>query len=443
MTLAIDLDFQASQWIPLILLLGPWPFTKWVLIPLGMPRLAFAVTHLAILVWPGRPHRGAFVAASWAALRSKRDEEKFLGWMEAQLGRRTNFGSCEVTAYGLIAAKRGHIKDARTLMGSVILLETRWDMAQRLSREWLVAEAIGRGAWQQAHQIVARTSSFTQTRASLLLGAIAGRLTGKEEVSDRTLWALWLLGPRRRQTMDLVKRATRHAAGATEGMAPSEVILPAFGDDLHRGALLLHAALHQRDSKRLTVKDLCRLAQAWDRALEAESLRGLIQGRAQALGTPPEAATRELAEDIQEDLSQWIRTSHLALGTIRERGPTLNGAIKKLGDELLSKLELSAKILRERIDSRRALSIIDEWREWLDLQMQAQSIAQVGEHKLRRLSFAAVHGPLCGLAVWLFNDRGQRHAAHAIFRWLLKEARAVGDTEAVQLQESNVSASAD
>ena len=49
---------------------------------------------------------GAIVAAAWAALRSKREVRDFLDALEEQLkGRR--LGVAEVTAFRLIAAKRG------------------------------------------------------------------------------------------------------------------------------------------------------------------------------------------------------------------------------------------------------------------------------------------------------------------------------------------------
>ena len=57
---------------------------------------------------------------------------------------------------------------------------------------------------------------------------------------------------------------------------------------------------------------------------------------------------------------------------------------------------------------------------------------------LRRLSFPRVNAEVCHLAVWLFNVRGQRALANAMFRWLLAEAEAVGDERAASLARDNL-----
>jgi hypothetical protein len=62
----------------------------------------------------------------------------------------------------------------------------------------------------------------------------------------------------------------------------------------------------------------------------------------------------------------------------------------------------------------------------------------LGGLPLRRLAFSTVHGPVCGLAVWLWNTRAERAIANAMFGWLLAEAIIVDDAEAIRLQERNV-----
>ena len=49
--------------------------------------------------------------------------------------------------------------------------------------------------------------------------------------------------------------------------------------------------------------------------------------------------------------------------------------------------------------------------------------------------------PVCALAVWLFNERQENHAAHAIFFWLMEHAHRVDDVDAIRLQQGNVAAS--
>ena len=42
------------------------------------------------------------------------------------------------------------------------------------------------------------------------------------------------------------------------------------------------------------------------------------------------------------------------------------------------------------------------------------------------------------MAVWLWNTRNEYALSHAISKWLLGEALAVGDTEAIELCTRNV-----
>jgi hypothetical protein len=49
-----------------------------------------------------------------------------------------------------------------------------------------------------------------------------------------------------------------------------------------------------------------------------------------------------------------------------------------------------------------------------------------------------LHTVLCSFAVWLFNVRGERPMGNAIFRWLVEQARRVGDERSIELQERNV-----
>jgi hypothetical protein len=45
------------------------------------------------------------------------------------------------------------------------------------------------------------------------------------------------------------------------------------------------------------------------------------------------------------------------------------------------------------------------------------------------------------MAAWLWNKRGEYALSHAISKWLLSEALAVGDTEAIELGHRNCSLS--
>lgn len=453
MIAAIDLDavlplaaLAALAAVPVlvptvVLLFLPWPLTRYVLIPLGLPRSSFVVTHLALLTWAGQTRRGAIVAAAWAALRSKRDERDLLDWLESLLARRTPLGVQEVTAYGLIAVKRGHLDDARSLLSSADELAKNHGptLAGAIAAEWVTADAAARGDWERVYEVA--HADAVRTRATRLVGDVAGRLTGRDEAPPWRLWLRWLVAPHRIHTHALVRRALDQAPGSATRVVPDAVVLPQ-ADDPFLAALTLHAALLERPSTALLAEDLVRLARAWDEAFDDPATAQGIADRANALGSPAsDRALTQLMDDVEQDLVALARTADLAPPGPMVASRTLQGALKKLRADALAELELAADLLEHRVDEKRALPAVDEWRDWQKLRHQAEAAFRVGDPKLKRLVFAALHGPVCALAVWLFNDRHERHAAHAIFSWLLEKAEEVDDVDAIRLQQGNVTAS--
>jgi hypothetical protein len=53
------------------------------------------------------------------------------------------------------------------------------------------------------------------------------------------------------------------------------------------------------------------------------------------------------------------------------------------------------------------------------------------------LLFPHAHTALNRLAVWLWNERKEHVLSQAISEWLLAEALAVGDAQAIELHQSN------
>ncbi|MCW5805152.1 MAG: hypothetical protein KIT31_22465, partial [Deltaproteobacteria bacterium] len=80
---------------------------------------------------------------------------------------------------------------------------------------------------------------------------------------------------------------------------------------------------------------------------------------------------------------------------------------------------------------------IDEWREFIALQAAYTSAVEAGGLELRRLAFPHAFSTGSNMAAWLWNSRNEYTLSHAISRWLLDEALAVGDTEAIELGHRN------
>src|SRR5262245_41893561 len=80
---------------------------------------------------------------------------------------------------------------------------------------------------------------------------------------------------------------------------------------------------------------------------------------------------------------------------------------------------------------------IDEWWEFLALRTAYDVAVIVGGLELRRLAFLHVFSKGSNMAAWLWNKREEYALSHAISKWLLDEALAVGDVEAIELGHRN------
>jgi len=88
-----------------------------------------------------------------------------------------------------------------------------------------------------------------------------------------------------------------------------------------------------------------------------------------------------------------------------------------------------------KTEARRAA--IDEWRELVALRASYLDATVSGGLEVRRLAFPHVLMTGSAMAAWLWNTHEEYALSHAISRWLLAEAIAVGDAEAIDLCTRN------
>jgi hypothetical protein len=207
-------------------------------------------------------------------------------------------------------------------------------------------------------------------------------------------------------------------------------------------ALSLHAAVLARPPAKITAEDLAEVAASWDAVRADPDTRSRAESRAVALGcqTTGAQAIDRIALSVEEDLVAAARAAEVSLAPERAdaSGPTLRGAEMRLRDELLSELELACEALGGRVAMQRELPVVDEWCEFQALRRLAERARRLGGEEVRRLAFPPLHREGVKLPVWLYNQRGQRPMANAMFRWLLAEAQAVGDARATELERKNV-----
>jgi hypothetical protein len=415
-----------------------WPIARGVLVPLRRWRLAYHVGSLSRIVWPGGG--GGAVAGAWALLRRGGHHPDAIAFLEARLREGTLRGA-DIVAAGLLAAARGESDAARQLLESLELLDPRRDrQAHRVARDYLIAEAAEAGDWRRVQQLAA--AGFPISRLSRFVAAAAARIDGSPEApGDRRLRALWLLAPRRRRTLALLRRALAvRFAAARPWPAPLSIQL-ADGDPVAR-ALDAHLQLLCRAGL-IEIDDLALLGSLWDRAIDSGAIAATARRRAADLGSAgADRAAADFTAQIESEIAAMIRGAGVCLELLPGASPTLSRAVTAVRESLLGDVELAFAALEERTEATRTLPGIDEWREILALRRLHAQAARLGGLPLRRLAFPPIHGPACNFAAWLWNDRDELLIAEMIFRWLLGEATIVGDGEAIELQRRNVETAA-
>ncbi|WP_437732617.1 hypothetical protein [Sorangium sp. So ce1335] len=444
---------------PPLALFGPWLAARHVFIPLGLPRAAYAAARRSLFAWPADPRGGAALAAAWALCRARRPDpaaEAWLGDLLEGTGQRRGAGrggdggpaaagteplrGAGIAAGAMLAAYRGDIEGARALFESVACLDERAcpREARRIAAGWLAAEAAARGDWAA----VVERAADGGGRATALLGAAAARLLGDVSAPGAVaLWLRWLAAPRRRATLPLLRRALAAGDGAPrpEPEEPEPRAGKVAEGDLWSRAVLLHATLLLRPRGKVSGDDLRRLGGAWDAALEDERAQAELRERALSLGASgAQAALGPLARAVEEDLAAALRAARVPLAEWDDLGATIGRTRRRLRDELLSEVEIACDALRRRVDEKRELPALAEWREWTALRAQYEAAAELAGTEFRRLAFPKLHADVCHAAVWLFNTRKERAIGNAMFRWLLAEAEALEDARLAGLQRGNV-----
>ncbi|WP_438016186.1 hypothetical protein WMF18_35885 [Sorangium sp. So ce315] len=444
---------------PLAPLIAPWLVARHAIIPLGLPRAAYYVALLSDWTWRADRRGGAALAAAWALCRARRPDPAAEAWISERLegtgrddaGRGGDGGAAAaaraeplrgagVAAGAMLAAYRGDIEGARALFDSVASLDERAcpRQARRIAAGWLAAEAASRGDWAA----VVERALEGGGRELALLGAVAARLLGEPTAPGALeLWLRWLAAPRRRATLPLVRRALAAGDGAPrpEPEQPEPCAARVAEGDLWSRAVLLHATLLLRPRGKVSGDDLRRLGGAWDAALEDERAQAELRERALSLGASgAQAALGPLARAVEEDLAAALRAARVPRAAWDDLGATIGRTRRRLRDELLSEVEIACDALRRRVDARRELPALSEWREWTALRAQYEAAAELVGAEFRRLAFPKLHADVCHAAVWLFNTRKERAIGNAMFRWLLAEAEALEDSRLVGLQRANV-----
>ena len=420
----------------LVILCFPTVVASRILVPLRLPRVAFVLTRLGWYPWESDNIGGAVLTGALAGMRQAKLSPATHDWLTARLqGEGVPLRGAGVAAAGFLAVARGDVESGRRLLASVDDFATGAcpRAAATLALEWRLAEAASRGDWQG---VIAVADAQMVSGVTLLLLDVARRLTHDPDApGDRKLRRDWVFAGRWMATVNLLERALntprRPRRPRTWNVDASE--------DPVADALGLHAALLAAAPTGVAPEHLARVGRAWDLALGSPELRQSVSLRASELGARRDAGDiiEELARGAASDLAQIAQRSQVSLAELDSR--VLMSARARLEEEAIFEVESICQTIARRVEERRPLPALDEWREWVALKAAYQHAVAVGGLPLRQLVFHPTNRALCSLAVWLWNDRHQRAVANAMFSWLLAEARTVDDTAAIELHSNNVS----
>ncbi|NVB41727.1 hypothetical protein G6O69_28090 [Pseudenhygromyxa sp. WMMC2535] len=418
-------------------LLFPWPLTRYVLIPLGWWRAASGLAQLAGWVWRGDVASGQLVAGAWAVLRQRTPDVAAIAQLSAQRDALEPLGATGILASALLQDAVGDREAARQLMRMVASFDDahRPPLTRLLADEWLIADAAARGAWAEVEQL-ARVP-LRRSRGARLLGAIAARLIGYPPVpSDAELILRWLIAPSRTKTLASLRQALAQPRAEIVPETRQQLTAPIPALD---GPALLAAHRRAISQGSVPLEQLVGLAHGWERMLCDPGLRSRTAKRALALrGGDPDEAIARLGREIELDLFGLARAADLPLAPLEQGHATLRKVARELRHELLDDLAMRCEGVEARVAARRPLPPLDELREFLAVRAQYERTCRLGGPELVRVAFAQVHDPLCTLAVWLWDERGESAIANAMFRWLAHEATIAGDEEAAELQRRNM-----
>ena len=419
-----------------VLLCAGWFFPvavlTFVLVPLGLPRVAYWFARISPpVVHAGEARGAAAYFGALALLRRRTLDLRLVAWLDVRLARERHMRSASIAAAALLASARGKQATTRLLFQGVNRLSWRAPRGpRRLARSWLVADAAERGEWREVAKLAGRDVTF---RWAHLLGRIARRLLRVEGApSDVTLWFAWLCAPHRRATLPILRRAlatARATSAAPFASTPTS-------------AAPLEAALgaHVAALRTPTEQTLLAAGEAWDRARSAASTRALLERRALSLGatTTADSWLARLLETAEADLMPDVAL--LPRARIARSG-TLEAAALRSRHRIMDELETAAEALSARTKSQTELHASGEWMEWSSLKhLYDRALVDTDDGDSRRAVFAATYAPACNYAAWLFNVRNEKLLANGIFRWLLEEAKLVKDEAAIKLLKKNVRA---
>lgn len=432
------------------LAIHPWIFVKRLCIPLGLPRVAWALSRLGGHPWIRDPQGGAVLAGALAALRARVRQPGEDMWLRTKLDASTRLRGAGLVAAGLLAANAGNRARARRLLLSLDQLDPDLcpPVARQIAADWLVADAAVRGAWVEVAQHVETLPAAT--RSARFIALAARRLTG-ESVSNRRLVVTWLKTPRRLQTFGLLRLAVAASTQIPDvvvqpeplGALLKEVDLGELaandGGDPARTALSLH--LETATSTAEPARQINRLGEVWEQTLGSFPFRGKVRRRALEVGCgiSPELLLAEFRRDVADDLADIMLEAAISTdGLPTHEREVVGRAVLTARARLLHRVQHAIGETRQLRTSANSTTAIDMWWAWLEVGRRYADAIEVGGLPLRIVAYRLLEPEMRGVAAWLWNNLNERGLANAVSSWLMLEAERVDDQASAAYHRHNV-----
>jgi hypothetical protein len=405
-----------------------------VLAPLGMVRTSYWLAHFVSM--SDSDSYGLVCAARAYAHNPKPAGE---AWITARRDKRVPLGDSEIIVTALLAAGRGDVETARQLIRSTTAMVEDHPLVRELAGEWIAVDAAERGAWSEIYADAIKAVWPASSLTFLLEGIAAHKLDAAGAPSKTELRVRWLLAPHRSATAALLApdaplpTTTTTTTPAAETVARTEDAVPVA--PLPQ-ALAAHLELSRATTA--TPATFAAAVSAWDAALISSETQNWLTRRALELDAPPGSVgrvIRDVATAVTDELSRVADGARLAAPVAH--GPVGDALSRRLRHGRLDALESSFTRWEMRRHDGAVRAPIDEWREYVALRAAYDAAIATGGLELRRLAFPHAYSKGTSMAVWLWNSRNEYALSHAISAWLLDEALAVGDTEAIDLCTRN------
>jgi len=426
----------------LLLLLAPSFVLRQVVVPLGLPRFAYWVARCCGPVSLMREAGAGAAVYGALALARRPSSAPAIEWLELRVDLARAPRGAGVVAAGLLAALRGDRQRARALMRVAdTALEKFMPMSVRMvARDWLIVDAARIGDWHEVVRLGHRRRHIL--RWSYALARIGERLSGDPQARrDWLLRLCWLVAPRRRATLPLLRRALAVPC------APKPTAEREAAASL-RAAL---AGLADAIGNRFTRADgsFARRVGDVDAALDLAATRVLVGQRLRALGVV--SAKRAEDSDDEGDVEAVLsglrhRLADVLVPLLEEAprlagadpGPGLEQAVDRVRARLFRDVEAQCKDYDNRRRRERSLTTLAEWGAWAVLRDQGERLLELVPASENSL-FHAMYVPVCNFAVFQHNVCRRRYLAHDMYSWLHRHAGS--DRAASQLLAGNISAS--